>query len=192
MSFEQLKEKIKKVEWKSFFKSRSFVIVCCVLIAASGIIVWKSVSDSSPGLPEAESGTKVLGNAVLVGNETSDEVTDTDTYFATAVINREKTRDEAMEVLRTIADSPDSLPNAKEEALEAISDIVEEMNIEANIEMLVRLKGFENCVAVLSEGRCSVIVQCDGLLEDEVAQILSIAVEQTGLTPSGINIIEKN
>lgn len=192
MSFEKLKEKMKEIEWKAFFKSRSFIIVCCVLIAASGVIVWKSVASSTPELPETQSGTKVLGNAVLVGSETSAEDTDADMFFASAVINREKTRCDAMDVLQTIADSPDSLPNAKEDALRAIASLVDEMNAEANIEMLVRSKGFDDCVAVFSEGRCSVIVKCSGLLEDDVAQILSIAVEQTGLSPSGINIIEKN
>ena len=193
MSFDKVKEKIKNVEWKKFFASRSFIIVCCVLIAASGIVVWKSVSTSGTPLPESESGTKVLGNAVLVGSETSDTAADaeSDGFFAVAVINRERTRDEAMEVLRTIADSPDSMPDVKEDALDSISSLVDEMNAEANIEMLVRSKGFDDCVAVFSDGRCSVIVKTEGLLEDEVAQILSIAVEQTGLAPSGINIIEK-
>lgn len=192
MSFEKVKEKFKSIEWGTFFKSRSFVIVCCVLVAASAVVVWKSVSASSPELPEAESGTKVLGNAVLVGSETDDNAETDDVFFASAVINRERTRDEALGVLQTIADSPDAMPDAKKDALSSIASLVDEMNVEANIEMLVRSKGFEDCVAVFSEGRCSVIVKSDGLLEDDVAQILSIAVEQTGLAPSGINIIEKN
>ena len=83
------------------------------------------------------------------------------------------------------------MPDAREEALRSIATLVDEMNVEANIEMLVKSKGFEDCVAIVSDGKCSVIVRSEGLMEDEVAQILAIAVEQSGISAPGITIIEK-
>lgn len=195
MNFTNLKEKIKSIDWKGVFLSRNFIIVCCVMLVAAGIIVFSAAGGAkTDGI--SESGTRVLGNAVLVGSEVSAEdagaeTDDEGSFFAVAVINRQRTRDAAMETLRQIADSPESMPDAKEEALKAIASLVDEMNVEANIEMLVKSKGFEDCVAIISEGKCSIIVRSDGLMEDEVAQILTIAIEQSGISAPGITIIEK-
>ncbi len=193
MNFSGIKQKVKEIDWKRVLLSRNFIIVCCVMLVAAGIVVF-SVAGGK-GDTVSQSGTKVLGNAVLVGSEVSvdTELEDADSgsFFAVAVINRQRTRDAAMQTLKTIADSPESMPDAKENALRSIAALVDEMNAEANIEMLVRSKGFDDCVAIVSDGKCSVIVRSEGLLEDEVAQILTIAVEQSGISAPGITIIEK-
>ena len=60
-----------------------------------------------------------------------------------------------------------------------------------NIETLVKAKGFEECVAVISEEKCSVIVKSEGLMDDQVAQILDIVITESDLSPENITIIEK-
>ncbi|MDD4124964.1 MAG: SpoIIIAH-like family protein [Eubacteriales bacterium] len=191
MNFDDVKKKIKSINWKAFFTSRNFIIVCCVLIIGAGIIVYSAAGGG--GDIKTEEGTKTLGNTVLVDGEASeaDVEIEEDSFFAVSVINRERTRDEAMEVLQTIADSPDTMPDAKQEALLSIAAMVADMNAEANIEMLVKSKGFTECVAIISGQKCSVIIKTDGLMPDEVAQILEIAVEQSGLPATGIKIIPK-
>ncbi|MFA6729503.1 MAG: SpoIIIAH-like family protein [Eubacteriales bacterium] len=193
MNFDEVKKKIKEYDWKKFLTSRNFVIVCCVLILGAAIVVYSAVAQGSKS--KAAQGDKTLGNVVLVGNENPATETETDAdgdgVFAVSVINRERTRGEAMEVLQTIAASPDAMPDAKEGALLSIAAMVADMNAEANIEMLVKSKGFEECVALVSGNMCSVIVKTDGLLPDEVAQILEIATEQTGISAEVIKIIPK-
>jgi stage III sporulation protein AH len=197
MNFDDVKTKIKGFNWRNFFTSRNFIIVCCVLFLGAAIVVY-SVATKDNGVVDASKGTKNLGNTVLVDNEVSNADAEAqadaegDSFFAVSVINREKTRDEAMAVLQSIADSADAMPDAKEEAMLSISAMVDDMKAEANIEMLVKSKGFEECVAVISGEKCSVIVKTEGLLADEVARILEIATEQSGLPATGINIIEKN
>ena len=111
--------------------------------------------------------TKILGNSVLTNaNADGNEGTDTETaedFFASAVINRQRVRDEAMETLRQVADSPDAMQETKNQALKSIEDMVAEMNSEVNIETLVKAKGFEECVAVISDEKCSIIVKSEGL-----------------------------
>ncbi len=192
MNFDDVKKKIKAFDWKTFFTSRNFIIVCCVLILGAGIIVY-SAATGGGNIADKESGTKTLGNTTLVDNEVSDTnaEAEAESFFAVSVINRERTRDEAMEVLQTIADSPDAMPDEKQDALDSIAAMVADMNAEANIEMLVKSKGFAECVAVISGSECSVIVKTDGLMADEVAQILEIAVAQSGLPATGIHIVPK-
>ena len=72
MNFTNLKEKIKSIDWKGVFLSRNFIIVCCVMLVAAGIIVFSAAGGAkTDGI--SESGTRVLGNAVLVGSEVSAE-----------------------------------------------------------------------------------------------------------------------
>ena len=52
-------------------------------------------------------------------------------------------------------------------------------------------KGFEKCVAVISNGAVNIVVKSRGLTAAEVAQINTIVYEQTGISPDKIVIIEK-
>ena len=126
------------------------------------------------------------------GDQTQTNTNNTvDSYFASAQLAREKARDEALDVLQTVVDSEDALQETKDAALADISRIALDMEQEANIESLVLAKGFSNCVAVINGDAISVIVETDGLLPSQVAQIKEIVYEQTGIKPAGIKIIEK-
>ena len=94
-------------------------------------------------------------------------------------------------MLKTVTASDTATGDAKADAAAAIGKIAEGMESEANIESLVRSKGFEQCVAVVNGGKCSVIVESDGLLQSEVAQISEIVWEQAGIAPENLKIIEK-
>lgn len=137
------------------------------------------------------------GNNNMQGSGDSTNVSGTpDTtssnYFTAAKLSRENARDEAMEVLQTVVDSQDALSETKDKALADISRIALDIEQEANIESLVKAKGFNNCIAVLNGTAISVIVESDGLLPSQVAQIKEIVYEQTGIKPTNIKIIEKS
>ena len=139
----------------------------------------------------------MLGEAAYAGAETdsADAVApDSESaanYFAVTVINRQRARDEAIEVLQSLVD--DSLvPDAdKNDALATMKSIALAIEDEANIESLVKSKGFSDCVAVISEGCCTVVVASTGLLPNELAQIQEIVYDQSGILPANLKIIEK-
>ena len=70
--------------------------------------------------------------------------------------------------------SDSAMDTAKTEAIESVNRIADEIAAEANIETLVMAKGFEDCVAVISDGSASVVVKTNGLLPSEIAQIMEI------------------
>ena len=80
---------------------------------------------------------------------------------------------------------------AKAEAAAKISKIAVDMQNEANIETLVKAKGFEECVAVITDDSVSVIVKADELMANQAAQILAIVYETTGISTENISIINK-
>lgn len=172
---------------------KNLIICASVLILAAAICVnWAlfsgtqhSVGDDTPTGADnsGEGNTTDAGN-----NDPNNSVT---SYFASVQISRQQARDEALEVLQMVISSESALESAKAEAIENVNRIADEITAEANIETLILAKGFEDCIAVISDGNASIVVKTDGLLQSEIAQIMEIVYEQASIAPSNIKIIEK-
>ena len=113
-------------------------------------------------------------------------------YFEAMQLSRQQARDDAMEVLLSVAESSTAVEDMKNEALDSIAQIARDIECESNIETLILSKGFTQCVAVVNGDTASIIVKSEGLLPSEVAQISEIVYEQTGILPTNLKIIEKN
>ena len=112
-------------------------------------------------------------------------------YFSTTVLNRQNSRDEAIDVLKLVTENEEASEEARAEAAAKISKIAVDIQNEANIETLVKAKGFEDCVAIISDNAVSVVVKAESLQANEAAQILAIVYETTGIAPQNISIINK-
>lgn len=112
-------------------------------------------------------------------------------YFTSTALDRKEARDEAIDVLNMVVSSNDASEEAKAEARAKISKIAVDIQNEANIETLVKAKGFDDCVAIISDNAVSVIVGAEALQAAEAAQILSIVYETTGINPENVSIINK-
>ncbi len=158
------------------------VLSSLVLIAAAVILNFVLFGNSQPTVSDGD----LLG-AGIEENEQSEA----GAYFASAQLSRKQARDQAIAVLQTVVESTSADATAKDQASADISRIVAEMEAEANIETLIKSKGFEECIAVISEGAASIIVRSDGLLPNELSQIKEIVYEEAGIDPVGIKIIEQ-
>ena len=181
---------MKKV--KSFFANigkRNLIIACSVLLI--GAAVWLNwVLFSNANTKDGYDGYDQPSGNVSVNPGNTDTNADA-TYFSATQINRQKARDEALEVLQSVVDSTDANDAMKAEALESISAIAAEIQKESNIESLITAKGFEQCVAVLNGDTACIVVSADDLQVAQIAQINAIVYEQTGILPSAITIIHK-
>ncbi len=155
----------------------------------------------TPGTNSGGTNTKILGEAALVDgispedspiSEITLESEPQDIYFVQAAADRERKRDDAIATLQTVVDSSETMPDAKDVALGEMIRLASNMETEANIETMVKAKGFDDCIAVMSNESVSVIVKTSGLLTHEVAQIREIAMTETGMTAENIKIIEKS
>ncbi len=158
------------------------VLSSLVLIATAVILNFVLFGNSQPTVSDGD----LLG-AGIGENEESES----GAYFASAQLSRKQARDQAIAVLQTVVESATADTTAKDQASADISRIVAEMEAEANIETLIKSKGFEECIAVISEGAASIIVRSDGLLPNELSQIKEIVYEEAGIDPVGIKIIEQ-
>ncbi len=123
--------------------------------------------------------------------ETGGDAEGKEDYFTSTALNRQQSRDEAIDVLKLVAESEESTEEAKADANAQISKIATDIQNEANIETLVKAKGFEDCIAVISDGAVSVIVGAESLQAAEAAQILAIVYDTTGIDPERVTIVNK-
>lgn len=176
---------------KAFFKrigARNLVVICAVLLIGGAVgmnyMLYSDQSKEPAGDVDID-----LGNTDI--QDTLDKDENASDYFAQTALSRQQARDEALEVLQAVATNTSALPEAVDAALADIAQIAQDIDSESKIETLVRAKGFEECIAVISDNSATVIVKTDGLLASEVAQINEIVYEQSGILPTGLKIIEK-
>lgn len=193
----EISEKVKSVMKK--LGKRNLVIILAVLMI--GGAVWLNIALFSGGAKKGASGGVSAGTGDLVndvgavGDDTADaddKTDDIDSYFASAQVERKRSRDEAIEVLQLVVDNPEALDESKSAAMAEISKIAKDIDCESKIESLVVAKGFEKCVAVIGDEKCNVIVKTDAtLLPNQIAQIYEIVYQQSGILPANVYVIEK-
>ena len=185
---------MKNEKIKQFFLSKSgksVVAVAAVLLI--GLAVYLNYRWFYDPLESLGYGENNMENNFSDSEQTGADTSDTENnYFTATALSREQSRDEAIDVLKLVTENAEASEAAKAEAAAKISKIAVDMQNEANIENLVKAKGFEECIAVINDGTATVIVKTDDLLASEVAQINEIVYEQSGILPTGLKIIEKN
>ena len=177
-------------------QKKTLIVTASVLVVCAAVAVnWMLFGPVSNGLENAD-GTNTPGIGTIAPSETpvdtSGDSTAGESFFAIAMTDRQRARDEALEVLQTVVDSDESTGEEKLRAAEAMARIASYIEAESNIETLVKSKGFSQCVAVVSEDSVSVIVgTADTLMANELAQIKEIVYLQTGVDPTAMRITEK-
>ena len=176
--------------FKANKKTWGIIIAAMVLIIGA---IWVNVAlfadNSVPGDydPNASTG----GNVTTGGNQSAGSVPEVDSYFAMALLNRNEAFDTAYETLVSVTTSEVATDEAKSAAFNQITVMAENKQLEANIETLIKAKGFDECIAVISENYVDVIIKSDGLLANEIAQIQEIVLKQAGILPANLTIIER-
>ena len=183
-----LKKKGKKLSKAAVRKNA--LVACCVLLI--GVAVWLNFSFAENDGLSASADTAVQGEGKILGESTfvSSEAPEED-YFSVAVINRQRVRDEAIDMLREVVDNVETNSAIRENAFNEMTRMAGETNSEINIENLITAKGFEECVAVINGDSANIIVKCDTLRPEQIAQIQEIVYTQSGTAIENIKIIEK-
>ena len=172
----------KRFSFKEFFEKhgkRSLAVAGGVLIIGAAVLL-------NIFLPK----NKTVKAADASKNAAAQAAEEED-FFAVSTLNRTRARDEAIEVLHTVVDLGEG-EEAAEKALSDIARISADMEKEANIETLIRAKGFDECIAVISGDSVNIVVKCDkSLLPNEIAQIKEIAYTSADILPENVVITPK-
>ncbi len=188
MKFENVKEKVLNVCKK--IGKRNFIIFGALALIVGAVAVNAVIMSRN----NDKDGHDYDSPAGMQGGSENTDKNDTntsDSYFSSVQVSRQRTRDEAIEVLQAVVDNKSSTETAKNEALAEINKLAGVMAKEANIETLIVAKGFEECVAVISGESASIVVKSDGLNVSEIAQINEIVYSESGIKPVNVTIIER-
>lgn len=192
----------------NIWKRNAVVAVVILFICVAVYLNWSY--NRGQELPDAyadsqyeefEAG-KTLGETALVNQSDDSGIADVpvaetsapeeeNKYFAQARLTRQQSRDSALALLRETAGRDSAGADARSQAEETIGQIAKNALSEARIENLVKAKGFDDCVAFISDDGINIVVSApqDGLKQSDVAKIKDIAQSETGLKSDKIKIV---
>jgi stage III sporulation protein AH len=188
---------MKKILSRLLKHKKPLVILACAGIICTAVYTGYLSDYSGTQLTQYlynsnKTNTKILGQAKLVDNISDSETNvDASNYFSNAIINRERSRDEALEALQVVVDSSESMPDVKDKALSEMMQIAKDIETEATIEEMIKAKGYEDCLAIITGENINVIVKSPGLLTSDIAKITEIVCNETNFSTENIRIVEK-
>ncbi len=175
-------------------KKKTIVIAAMLMILGGALYVNWQLSGTSISLSEMVNGNKNLGEALLVDNNSvvsEENAPEVDEEFTQMRIERQKSRDESIGVLKGITETEDLSSEEKKSAADTLAMIAKNIESETTIENLVKAKGFTECMAYIGDDNVTVTVRTEAsLTAAEAGQIRDIAVGETGLSSSKIKIVE--
>lgn len=180
------------------FGKKQLVLASLVLALGAAVYLnWQFAGTNKLPVGDTPSETSELGAAQLVNNTYVETVNDdlkqkgsssSSDQFSQARLNRQNSRDEAMELLDDVLEDVDADSDAKKEAVEQASVIAQNILKETNVENLLQAKGYQESVAYITAEECSVVIA--GEMKDaDMLIVQEIVMDQTGLTADKIKII---
>lgn len=166
-------------------------IILASLVLALGIAVYLNwfLSSGTNELPVSNlSDGKTYGEIQYTNAEEDSGAA----YFANARIERDASRQEAIDTLEAMIAASNLSEEDTDTLLASVAAITENIQAESKIENILKAKGFADCMVYVDEANATIIVKTPGLLSTEQAQITDVMLTETGLTAENIKIVEAN
>lgn len=112
-------------------------------------------------------------------------------YFIEQRLARDKLRATLIDRINEIVNNENTTEEMRVEAQKEIIHIGDLSEKELTIEGLIKAKGFEEALVFLTDENLKIIVSVEELTEQDVVKILNIAMSETDLDSSNINIMKK-
>ncbi len=175
-----------------FFRKRQILLPVLVLVLAAAIYInWQFTDKDKVDNAGISSADENLGEAEYVANPNVGISTQTkqELYFADARTDRDKARNDAIAELEQIEMNVKASDDDVASAVKQRMLMASFMESEANIETLVKAKGFTDCIAVMNADSVNIVVASDPLSQSEILQIQDIVVSQYEISLDKIKVI---
>ena len=173
---------------------KNLIAAAVLLTVCGGIYVnWLYTKDESvANLTDTLNADKIMSSDMLVmaGDVINSEENTISDYFAAVRLSRQEARDSAVTLLQEAMAYNSEVADVQ--ANTQLEEIVQTALCEAQIESLVIAKGYEDCVAYMTDEGISVAVASPegGLQQTDVAVIADIVITQSGVTMEDIRVVE--
>ena len=113
-------------------------------------------------------------------------------YFEQARRTRSKTRDEALDTMQQALKNAELSETEKTAVTQTLTNTINSITVESDIENMVKAKGFADCVAFIEGEKINLAVKTgsEGLDKSEVAQLRDIILGKMETEAKNISIVE--
>lgn len=167
-----------------------------VALAAAVYLNWHFTDTGSLVSPAS----KELGAATYVSAEAKSTVDEAESersssseearYFAEAMTNRTQAQDKALSEAKNVLKLSDSSDEMREEALSQMNQIENRIIAQADIENILRAKGFSSCLCYLSDEGCTVTVLSSDMSDSSPLVIKDAVTSHSDVSFNDITIVE--
>ena len=168
-------------------------IVVSALVVCLAAAVWLNMRFSSlENSNVSENNNSSLGDGQYISNDNLGAAVQTSTgisYISSARVERNNLRTQNLADLRNATEKADAEAKVKNEALATITKLTENSKVEVDIETLIKAKGFDDALCMISDQSVTVIVPKESLTTSETLQIQDAVVSQTDVDLEKIKII---
>ncbi|MBE5772889.1 MAG: SpoIIIAH-like family protein [Clostridiales bacterium] len=105
---------------------------------------------------------------------------------------REQLRAMQKSQLNDIIHDPSSEASIIKSAQEHLMKIMSSEKTETDLEGMIRMRGFEDCVVVAGDDNLNALIRCDTLTAAETTLILEMITSETGFSAGNVKIIPIN
>lgn len=166
---------------------KSLLLVAGLLVAVvAGAGIWLSRGDDQQAKADRSNAMQVTGTVL---SEQASQVMSTD-FFTEYRLERDKMRSEKSDLLREAMKSAQT-EDSRQKAQESVLKMVQEKQREAEMENLIKARGFADALVFYRDQSVSAIVKTSTLSRDEVIQVADVISRVSGVKPEDITISAK-
>lgn len=173
------------------WKRNAIVATVLVLICAGVYLNWNAAQSQPVDLMDTLDAEQVMNSVdfSLTEEDQADAASAPQDHFAQIRLTRQKSRDNAVDLLQETITYDEDGSAAAATSLDAI---VGDALAESQVESLVIAKGYEDCVVYMNDENINIAVSApaEGLAEADVALISDLVTTQTEYSLEDIRIIE--
>lgn len=175
----------------AIFGKKQIILASLVLILGIAVYLnWQFAKSGDDFAVTNQSDTaKNYGDAKLVNTDATSGATGSE-YFTKARLQRQQTRDQAVEDIAKMLKDSKLDSKSKAEATTKAMELTKNTETEGKVENLIKAKGFKDCIAYLDGTTANIVVMTDGLTAQQAAQIKDIILSETKVTAENIKIVE--
>ncbi|MCM1334578.1 MAG: SpoIIIAH-like family protein [Bacteroides sp.] len=175
---------------------KQLILAGLTVLLGAAVYVNYLYSSPTPETGESERETANYGDVRFVSSELGDDPaisvssTDSDAYFAQARLDKQQSRDETVEMLRSFYFGGDSTGDELAVIAQNVAEVGNYMETETKVENLLKAQGFSEALCYLSDTSANVIVKTQGLDTAQAAQIKSTLLGEIAVPVENITIVE--
>ena len=179
-------------------KKQLLMATLVIALGAAVAVNWYYTENPIETSPSAEQSqvTGNLGESISVdgnaGEEQAKSVMADASFFTAQRLKREEAYDEILDGIEELAGKEGLTSEQSEKIVQLLDRYSRNMKVQSDAESLITAKTGSDCIVVINEEACQVIMEKNTLNDTVILQITEIIEKNTNISAKKLTIIEAN